>query len=336
MKSSGKTKKKTLYGRYDDYMLPDDEGFDPDESPGSPGRSGAHAQRLVELRGADTTALETRRAPETRRALATHPASDPHPTPPVLRTSRQASVPRRSAKQDKPSTPDPVMTADISVTRIRSAEDGNLLLVTLEGSTDDGKRVRRDVPITVEQYTALAVKDGPVTGEQAAALMQAGSLCLAVRKGMELLGYGDLSARRMVYKLTSRGIEPETAREAAAWLTAHGLIREDDAAYRRAVQDARKLWGPRRIVQDLRAQGYSAEVASSALVSLTGADCDPDEELPPDCVDFEVNCAALIRKKYGTIPEDRAEMKKMVASLMRLGYDTDTIREAASQILGSS
>lgn len=326
MKSSGKTKKKTLYGRYDDYMLPDDEGYDPDESDPSPGRPGSHAQRLVELRGADTT------APETRRALATHPASDPRPTPPVSRTP-QASVPRRSVKQDKPSTPDPVMTADISVTRIRSEEDGNLLLVTLEGCTDDGKRVRRDVPITVEQYTALAVKAGPMTAEQAAALMQAGSLCSAIRKGMELLGYGDLSARRMVYKLTSRGIVPETAREAAAWLTAHGLIREDDAAYRRAVQDARKLWGPRRIMQDLRAQGYGAEVASAALASLTGADCDPDEELPPDCVDFEVNCAALIRKKYGTIPEDRAEMRKMVASLMRLGYDTDTIREAASQIL---
>ena len=86
-------------------------------------------------------------------------------------------------------------------------------------------------------------------------------------------------------------------------------------------------------MQDLRAQGYGAEVASAALASLTGADCDPGEELPPDCVDFEVSCAALIRKKYGTIPEDRAEMRKMVASLMRLGYDTDTIREAASQIL---
>lgn len=327
MKSTGKTKKKTLYGRYDDYDLPGDEALDSDESAPSHGRPGAHAQKLTDLCGADTM------APKTRPASGKRPLSGTHQAPRTSRTTPQPSAPRRRAPQGKPAEPDLTMTADFAVTRIRSGEDGNLLFVTVEGSTDEGNRVRRDVPITAEQYTALSVKVGALTKEQVDALLEAGSLCLAIRKGMELLGYGDLSARRMVFKLTSRGIAPETAQEAAAWLVAHGLIREDDAALRRAMQGARKLWGPRRIMQDLRAQGYSAEAASAALDALTGADCDPGEELPPDCVDFEVTCAALIRKKYGAVPEDRAERQKMAASLMRLGYDSDTIREAALSVM---
>ncbi len=208
-----------------------------------------------------------------------------------------------------------------------------MLLITLEGLTGDGVRLRRDIPVTVEQYAALSLRQGALTPEQGRALMQAGDLCLAVRKGMELLGYGDMSARRMVYKLTARGVTRETAGEAAAWLQAHGLLREDDAALRRAAQDARKLWGPRRILQDLRAQGYSAEASAAALAALTGADLDPDEELPPDLVDFEANCARVIRRKFGGVPDDRAERQRMVAALMRLGYDTDVIREAAQDVL---
>ena len=52
--------------------------------------------------------------------------------------------------------------------------------------------------------------------------------------------------------------------------------------------------------------------------------------------DWVENCAAAIRKKYGEIPEDKGERQKLIAALMRLGYDTDTVREAMREILRKS
>jgi len=49
--------------------------------------------------------------------------------------------------------------------------------------------------------------------------------------------------------------------------------------------------------------------------------------------DWDENCAAAIRKKYGEIPEDRGERQKLIASMMRLGYDADTVKEAMRTIL---
>ena len=50
-------------------------------------------------------------------------------------------------------------------------------------------------------------------------------------------------------------------------------------------------------------------------------------------VDWVENCATVIRKKYGEIPEDKGERQKMLAAMMRLGYDTDTVKAAARNIL---
>lgn len=369
MKST-KGKRKTLYGRYDDYDLTDpaEDGFDrlsgdwegaPDEfSDGSETYSARrhenHAMRLTDLAGSGSPSpYRTRRASAPAGAgKAEQPDRTGHqpgrvwkrpdstekpPEKPerpdtagqISRAGRTTAAPRRSRTHE----PELPLVSDFAVTRIRADAEGTVLTVTLEGSTADGTRLRREIPVTVEQYAALSLRQGALTPEQGRALMQAGDLCLAVRKGMELLGYGDMSARRMVYKLTARGVTRETAGEAAAWLQAHGLLREDDAALRRAAQDARKLWGPRRILQDLRAQGYSAEAASAALDALTGADLDPDEPLPSDAVDFLINCETAIRKKFGGVPEERDERRKMTAALIRLGYDTDVIREASENVM---
>ena len=49
--------------------------------------------------------------------------------------------------------------------------------------------------------------------------------------------------------------------------------------------------------------------------------------------DWVETCAAAIRKKYGEIPEDKGERQKMLTAMMRLGYDTDTVKAAARNIL---
>ena len=185
---------------------------------------------------------------------------------------------------------------------------------------EDGKPVRIKLHLLVEQYAALKPRVGAVTPEQADALAEAGRLCAAIRRGMVLLGYGAPSARRLARKLTAKGIDRETAVAAVAYLVDQGYIREDNAATLRAEQNRRKGWGPRRIREDLRAQGFSDDVVEEAMESLTE-------------VDWTEACTEVIRKKHGEIPEDRGERQKLIASVMRMGYDADTVREAMRVIL---
>lgn len=181
------------------------------------------------------------------------------------------------------------------------------------------RRVR--ICLLVEQYAELrsegiCLECGDISEEHAARLTDAGALCEAIRRGMAALQYGDRSARRLIHSLTAKGVTRERAEAAVAYLIRKGYIREEDAARHRAGCDLRKGWGPRRIREDLRAQGLESEAVEAAMEELSE-------------VDFRENCARVIRKKYGKLPTDRGERQKMTAALIRLGYDSEHIRGAA-------
>lgn len=201
-----------------------------------------------------------------------------------------------------------------AVLEIRPSDEGETVTVTLLQGGE-----RESVHLLVEQYADLRLREGSITEGEAEAILEAGRLCDAIRMGMRCLQYGDLSARRLTYKLSAKGVSREIATRAAEYLAEKGYIREDSAAVSRAAQSARKLWGPRRIREDLRANGFSPDAVEEAMESLAE-------------VDFAENCAAVIRKKYRTLPADRAARQKMTAALMRLGYDADLIRTAARRV----
>ena len=155
-------------------------------------------------------------------------------------------------------------------------------------------------------------------------ILDAGRLCEAIRMGMSLLYYGDLSERRMVYKLTARGMERAVAQKAAHYLCERGLLQETESAVHRARQSVRKGWGRRRIADDLRAHGYADGAIEDALVAL-------------EDVDFEALCAEVIRKKYRSVPDSsptgRAARQKMIAALLRLGFSMDEVRHAMHTVM---
>ena len=196
----------------------------------------------------------------------------------------------------------------------------------LESDGRPGSRSKRvKLHLLVEQYADLQAEGctfhvGEITEQWAEELIEAGKLCAAIKRGMWLLQYGDRSARRLTAQLTAKGTDRETAATATAYLVRKGYIREDDTARLRAEQSLRKGWGPRRIREDLRARGFTSEAVEEAMETLSK-------------VDFSEKCADIIRKKYREIPEDRADLRKMTASLMRLGYDSDHIREAMRSCL---
>ena len=204
----------------------------------------------------------------------------------------------------------------IYVTEITPLDDGEWVSVTLT----EGKSCRH-IRLLTQHYAELRPALGRITDVEAEILTEAGQLCGAIQKGMELLGYGAMSRRRLMQKLTARKFAPDIVVAAAVYLEDHGYLSAAQDAIRFAEQGVRKLWGPCRIKEDLFARGFPTEVVSEAMDAL-------------EDVDFSENCACAIQKKYGDIPEDNAEMKKMVAALMRLGYTSDQIREALRSYLG--
>ena len=234
-----------------------------------------------------------------------------HTPPPEVR------IPSRRGKTE---TLDPGRSykhlANPGIVEITPMAEEALVLVTLLINRDDGDGVgRRQIRLMSQQYADLRPAVGEVTPEFADTLIRAGALCDAIRKGIELLGYGAMSRRRLSQKLTLRKMDAETVSAALDYLETHGYLTETDDAIRFAEQGVKKLWGPRRIKEDLFARGFPSEAVSDAMASL--------EE-----VDFSENCARVIVKKYGACPTDYAQRRKMIAALMRLGYTSDHIREA--------
>ena len=130
-----------------------------------------------------------------------------------------------------------ILSVPAGETGILCAEDQ----VRLE--KDGGYRV--DLLLTVEQYAALRPVRGGVTSEQAAALLEAGRLSAAIRRGMGLLAGSSSSQRGLESKLVTKGISRESASRAAAYLAEEGYIREADTATLRVEQGLRKGWGQR-------------------------------------------------------------------------------------------
>lgn len=306
------TKKKTLYGRYDDYALPDDS---PD---GAGSRRGSRAVRLTGL----SPAPEGQRRGRPTRATP--------PTPPLRSSTTRAEqvAPHGQESETRAERVSlPVQQSGAVILRVAAAEgektDG-LLTVSAELPDEGGSRRREDILLSAEQYAELGVHPGGISPEETERLMAAGELCRAIRKGLSLLEYGDMSARTLTAKLTRRGIPREVAEEAARWLSDRGFLQEESAALSRAVEGTRKGWGLRRIRQDLLAHGYPAPSVEAALGSLN----DPDD---PAFVDFYASCLAQLRRRLGRDtppPTDRAAREKLTAALLRQGFSADEIREA--------
>lgn len=232
---------------------------------------------------------------------------------PRARAARSPSPNAPKAKVDEASV-DLSVLVGTGIAEIMPMEGGAWMSVTLVTRAAEEKPVRRYIHLLPEQYRVLSPAVGEVTLAYAETLEEAGKLCDAIRKGMELLGYGAMSRRRLIQKMTARGFGRETAEEAAAYLSDHGAFCEETDAIRFAEQGVRKLWGPRRIRDDLYARGFPTDVIAVAMDAL-------------EDVDFVENCGRVI-VKHGGIPKKQDEIKKMIAALMRLGYTSGQIREA--------
>ena len=141
----------------------------------------------------------------------------------------------------------------------------------------------------------------------------------AVRQGLLILGYGTNSPSRLAEKLTHRGFPAAVAESAVLTLTERGYIDEEKDVRRLCDSMISKKYGPRKILTALRSRGYKRRMLELA-----------EEYLGEN--DFSVVCEGLIRSKVKKYPENREEMKKLVAKLSALGYNISDIKAALGRV----
>ncbi len=206
----------------------------------------------------------------------------------------------------------------ITVRALRAQHEGAEVMVQL--LIENGEhREQKNLTVTMEQYCELGIKKGRITEERYEELEAASEFCRALRHGEYLLSYGANSAQMLSRKLVQRGYSREVAASVAEHLLRSGVIDEEKDLRREVEKCLCKLWGPKRINAHLWSRGFGSE-ALQIVPALF-------EE-----IDFSRACAQLIRKKYGELPADADERRRMTASLGRYGYSLGEIREAMKKI----
>lgn len=137
----------------------------------------------------------------------------------------------------------------------------------------------------------------------------------AKHKAYTYLSYGDMSEKKMFEKLTRAGFDSDTATECVQALKTQGFL--DNTRYALALarnMAENKLYGVRRIENELKTRGISAEDIEFAIGELQ--------------TDFDKNIRTLLNGRFKRDITDRKSAASVVRSLMRYGYDYENIKSA--------
>ena len=168
-------------------------------------------------------------------------------------------------------------------------------------------------------YADLALEKGEIDYDILENIEHFAEVSEAYRSACASFAYVPSSVRGLKRKLFAKGFSKIACDEALNIMVGEGFINEDEIAIRKAQISAGKLWGRTKIFAKLREEGFSD-------IAIEEADAALDE------VDFDDNCRRVIRKKYGSVPDDRREMEKMYAFLSRQGYSSAEIHKAVRMV----
>lgn len=176
--------------------------------------------------------------------------------------------------------------------------------------------------LSPEQYKEYGTKTGETIGEETVQAMRTDmQFYSAVRRAYDILSYGENTKNQLVYKLVKRGFKRPLAIQVAEYMKEKGYIDEREQLLSYSNQLAtKKYYGRERILAEVMKHGFQRDYVESVLM----------ESLKE--VDFVANCAYLIRRKYGQVPKNIDEYKKMLASLIRYGYSISEVKLAVRRV----
>jgi len=206
----------------------------------------------------------------------------------------------------------------IEIISVNALDEGAEILLTIKISDGEGRVQKKKLMLFTEQYIELGLsRRKEIDAETFDMIEEMSKKCRAVKKGSDLLSYSASSRVRLASRLRAKGIDKESANEAAELLQRLGAINERADVERLVQLGLKKLWGKKRIFTDITAKGYDRDIISDELNRI-------DSDI------FAQNCRLLFVKKYKKMPDDPAEQKKIIAALMRYGYSFAEIKQAVN------
>ena len=171
----------------------------------------------------------------------------------------------------------------------------------------------------------LTLSEGiPLDERMFGLLEEAAERTAALRYAARLLAAADSSEAALRRKLREKDFSPASVDDAVRRLRAKGYLDDRAAAARYAESLLTvKRYGRRRVYDMLMARGFDRECARDAADAL-------------DPAALAAALDQLVRRRApGLLSDDPLARKKAVAVLMRLGYSSDEIREAARRARGT-
>ncbi|MBE6580716.1 MAG: hypothetical protein E7650_03760 [Ruminococcaceae bacterium] len=205
----------------------------------------------------------------------------------------------------------------IMLCAVRAADGGARLL--LDVTRGEGEDKRRETLCVFAARLGYVPVCGTVSPDTYAEFVHEASVCEAVTLGLRLLSYSGVSRARLIEKMRVRGVSAATAREAADLLASEGYLDETESALAAMRGDLAKLWGDKRILQDLAAKGYRGAALEGVKEMLRGENA-------------AKRCAKLIKKRHMELPQEEEDIARFAAVLMRYGYTVREIKQALEEI----
>ena len=175
------------------------------------------------------------------------------------------------------------------------------------------------VPIDTETLLLSGIRVGQnLSEEDLVALQDKSNRNRAYEKALYLLEYRPHSRQELLTKIL-REYPEEAAYEAVCRVDELGLINDEQYAADLADEFLnRKGYGVHRAKQELLRRGIGRDLIDQVL-------CETES-------DPEAMLIQLIQKKYRPIPTDRKEVEKVIAAMVRRGYEFSQVRHALQQL----
>lgn len=204
----------------------------------------------------------------------------------------------------------------ITLCAVRATDGGARLLLDI--THGEGEEIRRETLCIFAARQERLPVCGTVSPDTYAEFVYEAGVCEAVTLGLRLLAYSGVSRARLIEKMRVRGVSASAASVAADLLASEGYLDETKSALAVAGNNLAKLWGDKRILQDLVSKGFRGASLEAVKEMLKGENA-------------AARCAKLIKKRHMALPQEESEIARFAATLMRYGYTVREIKMALQE-----
>ena len=170
--------------------------------------------------------------------------------------------------------------------------------------------------VSNEQYERFDIEEGEIIDDEHFLKIREEMLFdNARRAAFSILSCGENNKKALITKLQARGYSYELCKNMAIYMEHRGYIDEKKQIKLLCQNYLRKKYGKLKIINELVAHGYQREDVQEFVKKNL------------DKVDFADNCAYIIENKFMPLSGNPEEIKKMMDTLLRYGYNIGEIKD---------